>query len=681
MLRFKDTSIKYSYMFIMVLIIVPIMMAFYIITCKTIKNNIGHTAQIAVDQSRNSIIESMKLTEKNYELISSHYDSIMRDSLKRFSDEYEKNKGDVSKIDIQAIKHEYNGQMDFYVIDQNGVIVESTFPKVMGLDFKGTPKFYEELTKIRLGDDIAISNVTSERRTHELRKWGYMPTSDHEYVLEVGVSSAELKKYIKEFDYVGAANQLKNNNPFIKEVYVYDWNYFKLGYEMQEIKSHEVLDILDYVMENEKDYKIYGELGFVERDYVHVNTFKGRNLEDSEKVIEIVYNYDMVALEFNEMRRNIIGIMAIYAFASLVLITILTGKYIANPLVTLAGKVKNISWSNLNVDIDYDGKNEIGVLSKSFVEMAGKLSDTLISKKYLENIIDSVGDMFIVLDSDFNVKRVNEYATSLLGYEKREILGKPIENLFGGNFSKEEVSASIKEGDTAENIENVLKKSDGCELVVLSSFSALYDEDRNVIGYACNSKDISKTKEILSKLEYMNLKLKENESHLIEKSKKDHLTGVFNRGHIFSVLERIVKNTPETYNTMSIIMCDADHFKEINDRHGHQAGDHVLVVLTDIIKKNLRKVDYVGRYGGEEFLIVLPNTAEKEAFIVAERIRKDVESAKFKEGSISMTISGGIAQYRKDEDYKNLIKRADDFLYKAKREGRNRIKSGKLKRL
>ncbi|KDR95527.1 PAS domain S-box-containing protein/diguanylate cyclase (GGDEF) domain-containing protein [Peptoclostridium litorale DSM 5388] len=672
MLKLKNTSIKYSYVLTIVLIIFPVMTSCYLITSNSIKTSINRSAQIAVDQSKNSIIESMKFTEKNYELVSSYYDSVMKEGLESFGQAYDENDMDPSKIDLQKLKEAYNGIMDFYVIDENGVIIHSTFQKVLGLDFKDTPKVYKELTKIRIGGEIEISNVTAERRTQQLRKWAYMPTSDHKYLLEVGVSSEELKRYINEFDYVGIAKQLKNNNPFIRDVYVYDRNHFKLGYNELE-KDEEKIKLLDRVTKNEKDYKIYGSKGFVERDYVYVNTFKGSNIEDSEKVIEIIYDYSVAALEFEEMKRAILSVMLIYAFASFMLIMFLTARYVANPLVNLAGKMENVSWNNLNVEVEYDGENEIGVLSRSFAEMAGKLSDTIISKKYLENIIDSVGDVFMVLDKEFNVKRVNEYTMNLLGYEKTEFLDKPIEKLFGGSFSREEVIGRLKESNTAENIENVLKKSDGCEIIVLSSFSALYDENMDIIGYACNSKDISKTKETLSKLEHMNIKLRESESKLIEKSTKDHLTGISNRGHIFGILKEVAKNIPNEYKSLSVVMCDADHFKSINDDYGHQIGDQVLTKIAETIKSSLRKGDHVGRYGGEEFLVILPNADKDNAVLVAERIRKDVENTLFHDGKIRMTISGGVAQYNTDGDYKEMIKRADDLLYKAKREGRNRI--------
>jgi diguanylate cyclase (GGDEF)-like protein len=119
-------------------------------------------------------------------------------------------------------------------------------------------------------------------------------------------------------------------------------------------------------------------------------------------------------------------------------------------------------------------------------------------------------------------------------------------------------------------------------------------------------------------------------------------------------------------------MLDIDHFKAINDTYGHQIGDTTLVAVSQLIKDNLRDIDHVGRYGGEEFIVILPQTGLDNAYITAQRIRRAIESARFHEGKIKMTVSGGVVEF-KEESALILIGKADELLYKAKQNGRNRI--------
>jgi diguanylate cyclase (GGDEF)-like protein len=120
-------------------------------------------------------------------------------------------------------------------------------------------------------------------------------------------------------------------------------------------------------------------------------------------------------------------------------------------------------------------------------------------------------------------------------------------------------------------------------------------------------------------------------------------------------------------------MVDVDHFRRINSLHGHQEGDRVLAELSRTLKAGLRQIDIIGRYGGEGFLIVLPNTPFAETEIIAERLRKSVEEMDVELISNRVTISIGIAEFIEDDTALKLIDRADGRLYEAKRAGRNRV--------
>jgi diguanylate cyclase (GGDEF)-like protein len=123
---------------------------------------------------------------------------------------------------------------------------------------------------------------------------------------------------------------------------------------------------------------------------------------------------------------------------------------------------------------------------------------------------------------------------------------------------------------------------------------------------------------------------------------------------------------------LSLIMFDLDHFKQVNDTYGHAIGDYVLQTLTKIARVNLREIDILIRWGGEEFIIIAPDTDLKSATVLAERIRKAVEEFTFDQVG-KITVSFGVTQFKKDDTEDTIIKKADDAMYEAKRNGRNRV--------
>ena len=150
----------------------------------------------------------------------------------------------------------------------------------------------------------------------------------------------------------------------------------------------------------------------------------------------------------------------------------------------------------------------------------------------------------------------------------------------------------------------------------------------------------------------------------------DKLTGVFNRRKLDEILHLEIEKAKRYENTLSLIIIDIDHFKRVNDTYGHQTGDSVLRSASQILQTNIRKIDFLGRFGGEEFLIICPETGKEGAMSLAEDMRKRIEEYEFPTVK-HITISLGVATYSGNDDEESLIKRCDAALYQAKGEGRN----------
>ena len=151
----------------------------------------------------------------------------------------------------------------------------------------------------------------------------------------------------------------------------------------------------------------------------------------------------------------------------------------------------------------------------------------------------------------------------------------------------------------------------------------------------------------------------------------DKLTNVFNRRKIDESLRLEIQRAERYNKKLSLIIIDIDHFKHVNDTFGHQMGDDVLIKVAEILQKSIRKIDILGRFGGEEFLIVCPQTEKEGVLKLAENIRKNIESYKFNTVR-DITISLGLTSYQSGDDEDSIIKRSDDALYASKDEGRNK---------
>lgn len=172
-------------------------------------------------------------------------------------------------------------------------------------------------------------------------------------------------------------------------------------------------------------------------------------------------------------------------------------------------------------------------------------------------------------------------------------------------------------------------------------------------------------------------RLQQENQELKEKVRTDHLTGMYNVRHLQDALDQEIERTKRTGQPTALVILDLDHFKSVNDSHGHVVGDQALKHVAGIIQESIRRLDIPCRYGGEEFAIILPSTSHRPATLVAERIRENVEKSRLDLGDtvLNFTVSVGLDSYtnQSGENAWEFIERADKLLYEAKMAGRNRV--------
>lgn len=172
--------------------------------------------------------------------------------------------------------------------------------------------------------------------------------------------------------------------------------------------------------------------------------------------------------------------------------------------------------------------------------------------------------------------------------------------------------------------------------------------------------------------------LEEKNRELERLSISDGLTGLFNHRHIHGLLDEEFERANRSGDPLTVAMFDLDHFKSVNDNYGHQAGDRVLQQFADILRNTARDIDRIGRYGGEEFMVILPETELAQGAVFVERVRREVARHAFhigREEPLRMTVSAGVATHPSEfvGSPETLVRLADEALYAAKAGGRNRV--------
>ncbi|MBI5213826.1 MAG: sensor domain-containing diguanylate cyclase [Nitrospirae bacterium] len=221
-----------------------------------------------------------------------------------------------------------------------------------------------------------------------------------------------------------------------------------------------------------------------------------------------------------------------------------------------------------------------------------------------------------------------------------------------------EQASKVVSGKPAPFLEHRIIHKDGSIRWVRNTPVLRYNEHGQFIGYDGLISDITERKMI--------------EEKLVELAEKDPLTNIYNRRKFYNFLEDEIERAKRYKRPLSLIMFDIDYFKKVNDMHGHNVGDRVLIMIADIVAANIRRIDVFGRLGGEEFGILVSDTAIEGSKALAEKVKGKIESHNFDVAG-KVTISIGVTEYKDDDTSDSFLKRVDDALYMAKDKGRNRV--------
>ena len=286
--------------------------------------------------------------------------------------------------------------------------------------------------------------------------------------------------------------------------------------------------------------------------------------------------------------------------------------------------------------------------------------------KLCQIVLNNVGAYVFVKGINKKYIYANQLTQDLFKDRFDSIIGRTDDELFDMIVSsdiKDNDDKVLNFGECIKKTETNTLKSTGEERVYLSVKQPIYNQQNEVVGLLGVSTDISEIHSLQQELELQ--------------ATIDDLTGLFNRRFFFNLARKTFSESKRHNHSLSLIMFDIDLFKQINDEHGHPIGDIILKQLSSHIFTLLRKEDILARVGGEEFVILLPNTDMDSACVIAEKVRKDIDGKTMAgdwEGIIEPKISLGVSTLAKDDtEFHEIYTRSDKALYKAKYSGRNKV--------
>ncbi|WP_298753815.1 diguanylate cyclase [uncultured Arcobacter sp.] len=363
--------------------------------------------------------------------------------------------------------------------------------------------------------------------------------------------------------------------------------------------------------------------------------------------------------------------ISIIGLITSIIISFIIAKYITVTIINIVNIASSISEGNIHKRVKVFANDELGILSHSINKMADSLVNMNLSLEdkvheqtiklknangKLENIFDITPNITLITDGKTIIKGNNKFY-KFTGYDSIEDFLKDYNCICDMFIDRHGYLKPIIDGVSwieyiilnKDLVHKAVIEKDGEEYLFLINATKYYENDKTYF-----------------------IAVLENITELQKVAHSDHLTKLMNRVKIDEMLERCTDSYKRYKNIYSIILLDIDHFKLVNDTYGHLVGDDILKHIAIVLSENTRNVDLVGRWGGEEFLIISKETDINGASILAEKIRERVESYKF-EIATHQTISLGIAQIKDNETVDELLKRADDAMYKAKEGGRNRV--------
>lgn len=530
---------------------------------------------------------------------------------------------------------------------------------------------------LRLGTNIeeVINELTDLSRSfannYDLKDvneyWHQINVENKKDKIILNLNSMDIPE--EESNYIIKAKKISDE---LEEIHVHSMKLIFLAknydnkYMPPRIMKYQLPD-LENSLSNEEKLELASDLVFGEeylrmRKEIRENISIYRRLTDERttKEIDLALNSSNEAFKLQK-------ISLILMILGGLIILVFDYSQVGIPLINYTKDIDNSLGKRELIRLEPKGSREIRELAKAFNKNAEEKEEFEFSLKETEYKLKLHMHLMplaaIEYDNNFIITHWNKAAEKVFGFTKQEAVGKsPMDLIIPKDIMPEireiliKLRLGDKSGETSVN-KNITK--DGRIIICDWSNTPIFNQFDELIGWLCLAKDITEEKEKQDKILYL--------------SQHDPLTGLYNRGYILEQLEVEKIRFNRSKKPFSVIIFDIDFFKSVNDNYGHEAGDNVLKNVSTIMRSTVRNTDFVGRWGGEEFLIILPFTDTGGAYELAEKVRKNIENEKFIYNNqiLKLTITGGISCSCEGTNVADYIRSADNALLRGKNLGRN----------
>lgn len=389
-------------------------------------------------QTEENINNSVHTIDTGLKLFDDTLNTQMEDGFNLFIEEYNGSGNDPSKIDLAALKRSLGGQMELYVINESGVVVYTTYPPELGLDFKKTiPYFYEYLNDIRAKSGFFPDRVVQESATGQLRKFAYMPTPDHRYVLELGLSGEAFTSSRSRLKYTGTVAEIASYNPYIEKTRIFTTAKRLVG-NKSYVPGSALNNTLAQVLSEKKSIEIRDNMTGQVMKYLYIDLRDSDYAADMSLIVELTYNRSLISAALDRMVLSRIAI-AFFALLASSFIAILVSRRLTRPIQEMVTDADRIAKGDLNHTVRGGVGKEFDVLGESINSMIDKLKETIRMQQETESglrsseeryheISDLISDYAYAIEVREDGSYRLEWATGaflqIFGYTAEELLGK-----------------------------------------------------------------------------------------------------------------------------------------------------------------------------------------------------------------------------------------------------------------
>jgi two-component system sensor histidine kinase BarA len=367
----RHLSFTYYLIIAILLIIIPIIGLISLVDSTDVYRETTANNVVLQNQTEQTIVLSVSLVDTGLKLFDDSLNRRMQDAFKLLIEEYERSDRNPETMNLPALKEQLGGDMDIYIIDESGVIEYTTFEPDLGLDFSAYPDFYAYITDLRLGNDFSADRIVSEMSTGELRKYAYMPTPDHRYLLELGLVESEFKKARSTLKYKDTAARLVDLNPNIKYLRIFNWRGEQVTKEVVPDEAFRQ-SLVRQAYQQKQNCEFVNETADEKTRFIFINLKDPDYASDMSLVVELTYDTSLAAAKLQDLMDAHFK-TALIAVLLAVGMAIVAAHIVTRPIRRIADDVDSIARGDLEHTISIAGGEEFARLGQSITTMVDTL--------------------------------------------------------------------------------------------------------------------------------------------------------------------------------------------------------------------------------------------------------------------------------------------------------------------